>query len=313
MKNLTNLSLTQTLLFVLILLQCYWILSSFSFFQDKPEEAKKSSDSYCIQQKIYSVCKNKKFSFSEEPLPINDPDVLERLDRELLVNTYWQSNTLLTLKLAKSHFAIIEPILKSYNIPDDFKYVCMIESGFRDVVSPAGASGKWQFMKETAKNFNLILNNDIDERYDLIKSTHAACKYFLQAYKELGNWTLVAASYNMGIAGIKNKTNEQLQNSYYNLYLNQETARYVFRIIAMKEIYENPNQYGFYLYEGDYYDSYKTKKVNVMLPINNLADVATEYNTNYKTIRLLNPWIRSKSISANASPSGAVELIVPDN
>jgi len=259
--------------------------------QSKPNEIS------CVNQKINAICKEKNLEFAGEKVPVEDPEVYERMDRELLVNTYWQSNTLITLKLAQKYLPEIEPILKQYGVPDDFKYLTLAESGLKDVVSPSGAAGKWQILKETGRQYGLIINDEIDERYDLQKSTQAACQYFLESYRKLGNWTAVAASYNMGIAGISKKMNEQIDNDYYNLWLNQETARYVFRVVALKEIHKNPTKFGFYFDTTDLYLNYKIKVDTAKIPLMDLAVYAKEKKTNYKMLRTLNPWLRANKLA----------------
>ncbi len=182
--------------------------------------------------------------FAGEQAPLNVSDVRERLDRELLVNAYLDATTLLIIKRANRAFPVIEPILKQYGVPDDFKYLAVIESGLVNVVSPAGARGVWQFMPDTGKQYGLEINELVDERYHLVKSTEAACKYLLWAKSKLGSWTLAAASYNAGVAGVNKQMTFQGVDSYYDLLLNDETSRYVFRILALKEIMQHPAQYG---------------------------------------------------------------------
>lgn len=250
-------------------------------------------------QMINSVVKNKVYDFAGEAVPMNDPEVFERLDRELSSNVYWQGNTLQILKLSEKYFPIIEPILKENGIPDDFKYLAVAESGLRHVTSPSGAASTWQIMKQTGKEYGLIINDEIDERYHIEKSTRAACKYLNAAYLKYGNWTLAAASYNMGMAGLQGKINEQLEDNYYNLWLNQETSRYVFRLIAYKEILQNPKSYGFiYQFGIDAYPTQNSEPKSVPLPIYDLALWAKDNQTNYKTIRTLNPWIRGNKITS---------------
>ena len=250
-------------------------------------------------QMINSVVKHKVYDFAGEPVPMEDPEVFERLDRELSSNVYWQGNTLQILKLSEKYFPIIEPILKENGIPDDFKYLAVAESGLRHVNSPSGAASTWQIMKVTGQGYGLLINEELDERYHIEKSTHAACKYLNEAYLKYGNWTLAAASYNMGMAGIQGKINEQLEDNYYNLWLNQETSRYVFRIIALKEVLQNPKAYGYIYHFGvDAYPPQNSELKMIPLPIYDLALWAKENNTNYKTIRSLNPWIRGNKITS---------------
>ena len=218
------------------------------------------------------------------------------MDKELLKNIYWQSNTMLYLKRANKFFPIIEPILKAKNIPDDFKYLAVIESGLENVVSPSGAAGFWQILKSTAKEYGLEVNPAIDERYNLEKSTKVACEYLREAFEKFGSWTMAAASYNKGQNGISRLIEKQGTNNYYNLHLNSETSRYVFRIIAVKEILENPKQYGFIYREKDLYVMPKYKTIEIDATISDLADFATANGTNYKLLKQLNPWLRNTSL-----------------
>lgn len=238
----------------------------------------------------------KKMDFAGEAVPLHIPDVRERLDRELLVNVYWQSNGLLLIKRAHKYFPIIEPILNKYDIPNDFKYLALIESSLQNVVSPSGAAGFWQFMKNTAKEYNLEMEDTVDERYHLEKATEAACLYLKKAKEEIGSWTLAAAAYNAGKNGIRTQLSKQQVTDYYDLYLNNETSRYVFRILAVKEIMKNPKKYGFIYKKNQLYDLEPVQYITVDSTITNLADFAKIYKTNYKTIRLLNPWIRDFSL-----------------
>ena len=241
---------------------------------------------------VYSVLKPDNLKFSNELVPNSSLDVWERLDKELLKNIYWQSNTLLYFKRANKYFPIIEEILAENNIPDDFKYLALIESGFEYTVSPSGAAGFWQIMKGTAREYGLEVNYAIDERYNLRKSTEAACRYLQKAYNEFGSWTMAAASYNMGINGVRRKIQKQETNNYFNLHLNDETSRYVFRIIVIKEIMENPRKYGFVFRDNDLYSYPQVKQVRVDSTINNLYSFARENNINYKILKKYNPWLR---------------------
>ncbi|MBQ3832673.1 MAG: lytic transglycosylase domain-containing protein, partial [Bacteroidales bacterium] len=191
--------------------------------------------------------------FCEERVPLENFDVYEALDYELVVNMYRHSATITYLKKAKRYFPEIEKVLKENNIPDDLKYLCVAESGLSNVVSPAGATGFWQFMKSAANEYGLRIDTNIDERYNHHKSVVAACKYFKDAYKKFKSWTLVAASYNMGMGGVSKSIESQKVDNYWDLLLNQETARYVYRIIALKLVMENPSTYGFNLDEKDLY------------------------------------------------------------
>ena len=247
-------------------------------------------------------------NFCGERVPLEDPDIWERYDKELLKNTYWQSNTLLLHKRAHKYFPIIEPILKEYQVPTDFKYLALIESGLENVISPAGATGFWQIMKGTAKEFDLEVNSEIDERYHLKKSTILACKFLLSGRKKFGSWTLAAAAYNMGRTGLQKQINIQKANTYYDLLLNNETSRYVFRILAVKDIIENPKHYGFHFREKDLYQHVPTYSVSVDSAISNWTDFAHQHDINYKILKRYNPWLRKNYLTNNKRKVYEIEI-----
>ncbi len=234
--------------------------------------------------------------FAGEPAPLHISDVRERLDRELLVNANLHASTLLVIKRANRAFEIIEPILKKYNVPDDFKYLAVIESGLVNAVSPAGARGVWQFMPATAKEMGLEVNDYVDERYDLEKSTETACKYLLQSKAKFGTWTLAAAAYNGGNTGVNRQIESQKVKDYYDLLLTEETSRYVFRILALKEIMNAPEKYDFVLDKSELYENLPTRKVEVDSTIEDLADFAIAQGINYKILKIHNPWLRDKKL-----------------
>ncbi len=196
------------------------------------------------------------------------------------------------IKRSHRYFPLIEPILKEYGIPDDFKYVAVAESDLSNVVSPAKATGYWQFMNATAKEYGLEVNKEVDERYHIEKSTEAACKYFLKSYKRYGNWTMVAASYNRGANGINRQIGIQEQSNYYDLLLTEETSRYIFRILSFKTIFSDPEKYGFLIPENHLYPSVDYHMVKVDTAISNFADFARDNGTNYKILKAFNPWLR---------------------
>ncbi len=247
-------------------------------------------------------------SFCSVSVPINDFDMQERLDKELIVNTYYHSSTIQSLKRANRYFAVLEKELKAAGIPEDFKYLCMVESNFAQVTSPSGAKGFWQFMPETAKEFNLRVDREVDERLHIVKSTQAACAYLRQAYNRLGDWTLVAASYNMGIGGVEKALKEQEVDSYFDLYLNNETSRYVFRILAMKLIFENQQAYGFNQEELELYDPIETRHVELGETVENLMSWARKQGTTYRKLKLLNPWIKGDKLTVKKGESLTIEL-----
>ena len=257
---------------------------------------------------IYAVKIPDDLNFAGEAMPLSDPDVYERMDRELLVNTYWQSNGLLMFKRAQKYFPVIEPILKKHGIPDDFKYLAVIESGLTNAVSPAGARGVWQIMPATARENGLEVNDNVDERYHLEKSTEIACKYLLQSKKSLGSWTLAAAAYNAGNAGISRRLKEQNVADYYDLLLGEETGRYMFRIVALKEIMNNPKTYGFNFDELDLYSNIPTFNVVVDKEIPNFTTFAQEYGINYKILKIHNPWLRETKLNNKSGKKYIIEI-----
>ena len=224
--------------------------------------------------KVYALKLPEVIDFCGEQSPLNAPDIRERLDKELLVNTYWQSNMMLLLKRSNKWFPTIESILKEEGVPQDFKFLAVIESGLENVRSPKGAKGFWQLMPATAKEYGLEVNSNVDERYHVEKSTRAACKYLLKAKERFGNWTLAAASFNRGMFGIDRLLKKQLVDDYYDLLLNKETSRYIFRILAVKEIMSNPDLYGFIYEESDLYRHIPIRKIGIYIHIINIPHFA---------------------------------------
>lgn len=234
--------------------------------------------------------------FAGEKTPLHIYDVKERMDRELLINVNLHSSTILIIKRANKAFPIIEPILAKYNVPDDFKYLAVIESSLLNAVSSAGARGVWQFMPETAREKGMEVSETVDERYHLEKSTEAACKYLLAAKEKFGSWTLAAASYNGGMSGVAKQIEFQQVSNYYDLLLNEETARYVFRILALKEIMKNPVLYGYDVQKKDLYENVPVRKVEVDSTVSDLAVFAKGQGINYKILKFHNPWLRDKKL-----------------
>ena len=241
--------------------------------------------------KIYSVPIPNSLTFSGETVNLNENDLIQRFDKEILVNTYWQSNTLQLIKRSRKFFKIIEPILKKEGVPDDFKYLAVIESGLENLRSPKGAKGIWQIMRGTGRELGLEINNNVDERYNLELSTIAACRYIKKAKNKFGTWTLAAAAYNRGMSGINRALKKQNVKSYYDLLLGNETKRYVFRIHALKLILNNPNNYGFFIEDSQYYKDDHFEVMNVDYPIKNLSEFAKKNGINYKTLKIFNPWL----------------------
>ena len=278
-------------IFFLLLLSRFFIFSGDVKLDDNLHQ-----EQFNLKYGIFAIIQPEELDFSAEKVPLNSSNIWERIDKELLKNTYWQSNTMLYFKKANKYFPIIEPILKRCNIPDDFKYLAVIESGLDNVVSPSGAAGFWQIMKGTALEYGLEVNSKIDERYNLEKSTIAACQYLQDSYNNFGSWTMAAAAYNMGNNGVKRAIERQASDNYYNLYLNSETSRYVFRIIAVKEIMQNPKKYGFMFRKRDLYTMSKCKTIKIDSTISSLAEFAKHHGINYKLLKEYNPWLRSTSL-----------------
>lgn len=237
------------------------------------------------------------FTLFGEKMPLELFDVRERLDRELLVNNFMQGSTTYILKLIGRYLPMIEQVLKERNIPDDFKYLCIAESALQNQISKAGAVGFWQIMAATAPTVGLVIDNEVDERYNPEKATHAAASYLQQAYQKFGNWTAAAASYNCGMGGYNNAMAAQQESSFYNLLLPEETMRYIFRIAALKILLQNPTKYGFYLAEQDEYKPLQVQRKTINYGIGNLVQFAKQNGTNYKTLKLLNPWLRDKFLN----------------
>ena len=246
--------------------------------------------------------------FCGEKTPLHVSDVKERFDRELIVNSNLHASTLIILKRANREFPIIEPILKKYGVPDDFKYLAVAESALINATSSAGAKGFWQFMPATAKEYGMEVTDEVDERYHLIKSTEAACQYLVNAKNKMGSWTLAAASYNGGLAGVNRQITSQGETNYYDLLLTEETHRYVFRILALKEIMQNPILYGYTFRKDELYNSVPTKQVEVDSSIPDLAAFAKEQGINYKILKVHNPWLRDKKLTNSSKKKYVIEI-----
>ena len=273
------------------------VLASFLIYGVVSDKAKFSPVGY-----------NLKMDFSGEEVPTFMADVQERLDKEMITNMNYHTNTTLVIKRANKVFPIIEPILAKYGVPDDFKYLAVIESSLVNAVSPAGARGVWQFMPATAKEKGMEVSDEVDERYHLEKSTEAACKYLLVAKEKFGSWTLAAASYNGGMNGISKKMEEQQVDNYYDLLLTEETSRYVFRILALKEIMKNSDKYGFRIPNEALYYNIPTKKIVIDSSITDLAKFAKTQGVNYKILKIHNPWLRDKKLTNTSGKKYEIEI-----
>ncbi len=247
-------------------------------------------------------------SFAGEPVPLQMTDVRERLDREIHVNSYWHSSTIFLIKRSHRWLPLLDSLLEEKGIPSDFKYLAVIESGLENVVSPRQAVGFWQIREGTGNDFGLIINREVDQRYDPIEATAAAAKYMLKAKEKFGNWTNVAASYNMGMKGLADELEEQKTDSYYDLLLNEETSRYMFRLLAIKEILEHPKKYGYDIPEELLYPVIPLDTLRVNEDIPSLVDFAQERGLSYKELRMHNPWLRRGALNVTRGRSYLLRL-----
>lgn len=296
--NTKKLVLLSISVFVFLLSFKEFDLEKLTAFNSHGEEA----------YKVYALKLPISMEFSDEAVPLDQPDIRERLDKELLVNTYWQSNMMLLLKRANKYFPSIEKILEEEGVPDDFKYLAVIESALENVRSPKGAKGFWQIMPSTAKEYGLEVNSNVDERYHIEKSTRVACTYLKKAKKRLGSWTLAAASYNRGMYGTDRLLEKQITDNYYDLLLNNETSRYVFRILAVKEIMSNPQRYGFIYGEEDLYQPIPVKKIGLDTAITNIAKFAKAQSVNYKIMKIHNPWLIQNHLNNKSRKYYEIEI-----
>lgn len=251
-----------------------------------------------------------KIEFAGGKVPLENFEVKERIDREMLVNVYWYSSTILGMKRANRWFPVIEPILKKNNIPDDFKYLAVIESNLTNSVSYAGAVGFWQLTEDVAKKYGLEVDDEVDERYNVEKSTEAACKYLIDAHDEFKSWTLAAAAFNMGKNGLEKQIERQRVHNYYNLLLSEETLRYVARIISVKLIFSNPEEYGYALNKDDLYPPLQTHNVEINSSVENWTDFAFSHGINYKILKYFNPWLRDTLLTNKKKRT--YEIKIPD-
>ncbi len=299
---------TYLIVIVLVVL----LLKVFVFSSSKTSDLDKNYlSAFKNNYKIFTVEIPEELYFANEKVPLENLDVRENLERELLINTYWQSNTVQMIKRANRWFPIIESILKEQHIPDDFKYLALAESGFVNTTSPSGASGFWQFMTDAGIKYGLEINEEVDERYHLEKATVAACKYLKSGFSNFNSWTSAAASYNMGENGLKKQYEFQQSTNYYDVFLNTETTRYLFRILSLKLILQKPSNYGYYLRNKDLYPPIPTYKVKVDSSITNLSDFAKSNKSTYKILKQFNPWLRDKKLTNKSRKQ--YEIAFPQN
>lgn len=302
---------TKVISFVLVGIGLIGVVLVFSF--SKPALKSCCSEPYELKSSyvVKGVVIPDTIDFAGERMPVENFDVKESLERELLINTYWHSQTLILLKKSTRYFGAIEPILKKYNLPNDFKFLVLAESGLSNVSSPAGAVGFWQFLPATAKEYGLEVNDEVDERYHMEKSTEAACKMLSSSFNIYKSWTMAAASYNTGRQGLNKQIKRQYTGNYYDILLNDETARYIFRIVALKIILNDPQKYGFEISKGDYYQPIPYSEITVNKSIPDLAKFAFEKGTNYKLLKMLNPWFRNSVLTNINGKSYVVKIPKP--
>ncbi|MTB52160.1 lytic transglycosylase domain-containing protein [Lewinella sp. W8] len=272
-------------------------------------EVTTNADEGQLPQKVRPVDLDRPFDFAGEALPMENFDVRERLDQELLRNAYFHRNTLLLLKRTTRYFPTIEKILAEEGLPEDLKYLAVAESGLDNVTSVAGAKGVWQFMAPTGRGYGLEINQEVDERYHLEKATRAACAYIKDYHKEFGNWHWVAAAYNMGGPNVKKWRNRQNADEFFDLHINAETMQYLFRIVALKTIMEDPESFGFELDAADYYpplDQFRT--ITVEKSISDLGAFAEAQGTSYRMLKLYNPWLIDSSLPISSGNSYDIKI-----
>ena len=301
-------SLQAVLLFIGGALGGTLLLMQFSFDENKEPGSKKNRVSNENEMVWFAPQVPEQISFAGEDVPLERWDVYERFDRELLYNYYYQNNIIYIMKLANRYFPVIEERLKANGVPDDFKYLCIAESNLQNLTSRAGAVGFWQFMPKSAPEYNLSVNSLVDERYDYIKSTDAACKYLKEAYAKFGSWTAAAASYNCGQGGYNGQATFQGTKNYYDLLLPEETNKYIFRILAFKHLLSNAEELGFNIEDEKLYAPHKTRELIITSTIPNLATWAQSQGTTYKIVKLLNPWLRGRSLPVKSGAQYKVLL-----
>jgi hypothetical protein len=282
----------------------------FLFLSAGSEENDLWSARFQKQYGVYALPLPSTLDFAGEKVPLQDYDIRERLDRELLVNTYFQSQTLLFLKRVNKYFPVIEPILKRNGIPEDFKYLPLVESGLTHIVSPKNAVGFWQFIESTARQYGLEVNAEVDERYHIEKSTEAACRFLNDSYRMYGSWTMAAASYNMGRKALNLQLQRQRVNNYYDLLLGEETSRYLFRILALKLILADPEAYGFHLRKEDLYPPVAYRFVPLDSSVTDFTAYAHQFGINYKILKLHNPWLRNNKLTNQSRKKYIIKIPV---
>jgi membrane-bound lytic murein transglycosylase D len=297
---LTAFVLTGTIIIILSIAQ------SFKGFSREPAGDKRQLSDSVYTIKSFKLPEN--VTFAGEKMPLDNFDTKESLQREILTTAYRHSSTIMIIMRAHRYLPLIEKILKKNNVPDDFKYLVAAESEYSNMVSPAGATGFWQIMPETGKEEGMEINTVVDERYDVERSTQFACEYFLKSYEKYGNWTLAAASYNGGRGGVDEQIDIQHQNNYYDLLLSEETARYIFRAVAYKMVITDPESFGFKIPEKDLFPELSYFEVKVDTAVTDFSAFAQKFGTNYKILKLLNPWLRKPYLTPKSNKEYMIKI-----
>jgi hypothetical protein len=297
---LTAFVLTGTIIII------FSIAQSFKGFSNIPSEGHRQLSDSVYTIKSFDLPEN--VTFAGEKMPLDNFDTKESLEREILTTAYRHSSTILIIMRAHRYLPLIEKILKKNNVPDDFKYLVAAESEYSNMVSPAGATGFWQIMPETGKEEGMEINAVVDERYNVERSTQFACEYFLKSYEKYGNWTLAAASYNGGRGGVDEQIDIQHQNNYYDLLLSEETARYIFRVVAYKLVITNPESFGFKIPKKDLFPEFSYFEVKVDTAVTDFSAFAQKFGTNYKILKLLNPWLRKPYLTPKPNKEYLIKI-----
>jgi membrane-bound lytic murein transglycosylase D len=295
------------IIFVLGMLAGIFLISQFAFRNNGEKNNPDKKEAYNGND-YYPPKLPKQMSLFGEKVPLERAEIREQFDRELIYSVYSQGHMLYLLKLSKKYFPIIEERLKANGLPDDFKYLCVAESNLQNLTSRVGAVGYWQFMPTTAPGYGMEVGDNVDDRYNIVRATDAACVYLKKAYDKFGNWTAAAASYNCGMGGYNAQATFQKTNNYYDLLLPDETNKYIFRILSFKHIMSNPEQVGLHVTAEDLYTDVPTRNVIINSSISNLAQWALDNGTNYKILKRLNPWLRGRSLTVSAGKSYQVKL-----
>jgi hypothetical protein len=298
----------SVIIFSLGVLAAILFISQVAFKENEEKSGGRGGNGAYAQQQFFLPEVPEQMTFAGEKVPLERWEIKEAFDRELIYNYNNPGHISYILKLSKRYFPLIEERLKANGVPDDFKYLCVAESNLQNLISRVGATGFWQFMKDTAPGYNLSVNEQVDDRYDVLKSTDAACKYLKTAYNKFGNWTAAAASYNCGMGGYNNQATIQKTNNYYDLLLPEETNKYIFRILTFKQLISNAKELGFMVDDRNGYKPVNTRQVTVTESIPNLVDWAISNGTTYKMLKLLNPWLRSRSLTVAGGKSFVIKL-----